>query len=306
DPTAIRRALIEKGVPSELAAREIATIADAPLLSAGRAQARQSEKLGMVLRLRRELAALSSHPTAIERRPTIEPDEFFERYYCTNTPLVLTEMTRDWPALSRWGVDDLRERFGNAEIEICSGREGDPTPDKNFEQHLEQTTVTELLRRIETTTGASNDDYLIAHNRALERSALGALLDDVVVPDFIEPEHHKGSASLWIGPAGSITPMHHDKCNILFCQIVGRKHFRIIEPGHIELLDRPDGFYCTLGDDELATLPAKEVVLEPGMTLFLPVGWWHDVRALDFSMSVSLLNFRRRLDADWYAPGQVP
>jgi ribosomal protein L16 Arg81 hydroxylase len=31
--------------------------------------------------------------------------------------------------------------------------------------------------------------------------------------------------------------------------------------------------------------------LNPGEALFIPVGWWHHVRALDVSISVSFTNF---------------
>jgi quercetin dioxygenase-like cupin family protein len=34
-----------------------------------------------------------------------------------------------------------------------------------------------------------------------------------------------------------------------------------------------------------------EVVVEPGEFLFIPVGWWHWVKALDISISVSFTSF---------------
>jgi len=98
--------------------------------------------------------------------------------------------------------------------------------------------------------------------------------------------------------------MHHDTCNILFCQVVGKKRFRLIDAAHTARLDEPNGFYSTLSQERIDELPCKEVVLEPGMALFLPVGWWHDVHSLEFSMSISLLNFKRTIVADWYAPGR--
>jgi ribosomal protein L16 Arg81 hydroxylase len=34
-----------------------------------------------------------------------------------------------------------------------------------------------------------------------------------------------------------------------------------------------------------------ELILKPGEVIFIPVGWWHHVRALDVSISVSFTNF---------------
>ena len=47
-----------------------------------------------------------------------------------------------------------------------------------------------------------------------------------------------------------------------------------------------------LGEYPLYGLTRRiELVLEPGEALFLPVGWWHAVRAIDLSLSVSFTNF---------------
>lgn len=301
----LQQELIAAGVPARLAAEELVAMSHPALLAAGRATTRRADRLQLVLDLKRQLTTLSQHPHGIEQRPTIEADEFYERYLCTNTPLVLTELTRAWPALRCWGKNDLLKRFGDEELEFCSGRASDPTPDKNFEQHRETGTVADFVERIDLRHDSGNDTYLIAHNHALDNSALRALLDDIIVPDFMDPMHGRGSASLWIGPAGTRTPMHHDTCNILFSQIVGRKRFRLLDPLCSEVLENLDGFYAQLDEESYASLAVKEVVLEPGMTLFLPAGWWHDVVALEFSMSISLLRFQRRIDLSWYTPGQV-
>jgi ribosomal protein L16 Arg81 hydroxylase len=34
-----------------------------------------------------------------------------------------------------------------------------------------------------------------------------------------------------------------------------------------------------------------DVILEPGETLFMPVGWWHHARALDVSITVTFTSF---------------
>jgi ribosomal protein L16 Arg81 hydroxylase len=41
------------------------------------------------------------------------------------------------------------------------------------------------------------------------------------------------------------------------------------------------------------------VLLDPGQVLFLPVGWWHHVRSMDISISLSFTNFRAANDYVW-------
>jgi ribosomal protein L16 Arg81 hydroxylase len=42
----------------------------------------------------------------------------------------------------------------------------------------------------------------------------------------------------------------------------------------------------------LADATLYDVVLEPGEILFMPLGWWHQVKALDFSVTMTFTNFR--------------
>jgi hypothetical protein len=39
--------------------------------------------------------------------------------------------------------------------------------------------------------------------------------------------------------------------------------------------------------------PVLETIIAPGEGIFLPVGWWHQVEALDLSASISFTSFRR-------------
>jgi ribosomal protein L16 Arg81 hydroxylase len=40
-------------------------------------------------------------------------------------------------------------------------------------------------------------------------------------------------------------------------------------------------------------VPVTETVLEPGECLFIPLGWWHWVRSLEISTSLTFTNFLR-------------
>lgn len=125
----------------------------------------------------------------------------------------------------------------------------------------------------------------------------------------------------WFGPAGTITPLHTDGYNNLLCQAVGSKYVRLYPPqaggrmrpmssdeGGVDMsntsaidLGAIEGWDADVGDDDdeetrehvqeqrdsLQGVEYFECILEPGDTLLIPVGWWHCVRSLSISFSVS-------------------
>lgn len=53
----------------------------------------------------------------------------------------------------------------------------------------------------------------------------------------------------------------------------------------------------------LAGLRIYDVTLEPGEIIFMPIGWWHQVKALSFSVTVTFTNFLWPNDAYRTYPG---
>jgi hypothetical protein len=301
-PDALIAGLVEDGVPAKRAADEVHSIASSAAIAAGHAVARTARQLELVAAIDRDVRALSASPREVERRAPPSADELFERYFCAGTPVLITGLMTAWPALARWSPTYFKERVGDAPIVITSGRAADPDYDRNYAKHLETTTMASFADRV-AAAGESNDFYMVSNNRNLEASSLRPLLDDVVIPtDYLDPERLQGCVSLWFGPKGTLTPLHHDTTNVLFCQIVGKKRFRLIAPQETSLLPGARDYYASIADArEGATI--KEVVVSPGEALFLPVGWWHEVEALDVSISLSFTNFHRPNRFDWYTPG---
>ncbi|PCC70214.1 Cupin-like domain-containing protein [Nannocystis exedens] len=304
EEAAIRAALAERGVPEAAIAGALARARRSPELAGARAATAGLRREALVNRLRRALRATSP---AIERRALPSPGEFLARYWATGTPVIFTDVVPRWPAFSRWSPADLRARFGSAEIEMSIGRAADDDPDVRFKQHVRRTTLADYVDRV-LMAGETNDLYLIANNRNLARPGLAGLLDDVALPaGYFDAARSAGCGALWFGPAGTVTSLHHDTSNILFFQVVGRKRFRLYPPDQPQLLAAARGVYSTLDPErpspELAGAFGFDEVLLPGEALFLPVGWWHHVRALDLSISVAFNNFVWPNDFEWYKPG---
>jgi len=81
-------------------------------------------------------------------------------------------------------------------------------------------------------------------------------------------------------------------------QVVGRKRWRFVSPLQTPLLYNHFQVYSDVDLDavdlrrhpDFAGVKVLDVVVEPGETMFLPLGWWHQVSSLDVSLSFSYSN----------------
>ena len=93
-----------------------------------------------------------------------------------------------------------------------------------------------------------------------------------------------------------MTPLHHDKTNLFMAQIVGRKRITLYPTAAIRYMHNVISVYTDADPDperspiDLRDAPRFEVTLFPGDAFFLPIAWWHHVRALDVSITVSVDN----------------
>ncbi len=296
----VASALAAEGLDAADAERAVSHITASPIFAAARPFARDARRAAMLGRLRRTMAAVG---TSVPRHAGIDAAAFANTFVAHGVPVVLTDLVTRWPGFGRWTPNTFAERFGDVEVDVMQGRESDPDYDRNAARHTTPMSMRRLVERI--SEGASNDVYLVARGRALERTPLSALLDEVAMPEgYLGPG--SGGAQLWLGPEGTVTPLHHDTSNILFCQVHGRKRWRLFPPHEPAALDRARSLYSSL-DPEAFVPPGAtmfDVVLEPGEALFVPVGTWHHVRALDPSISVAFNRLAFPNTFDWYRPGE--
>lgn len=310
---AVADVLVSRGVPRREVEKRIAEIESSPALSVARRAYNRVRQLGLVLDVARRSAALSDAPTEIERVSGLAASTFFERYYVANRPVVMTDLMRGWPARRKWRPSYFARHLGDAEVEVAVGREADPDYDMHTRALSRTMTMREAVERI-VAAGESNDVYLVANNRNIDRAALESLYRDVRLPeDILDVRKLRGAAALWLGPKGTVTPLHHDTSNILFFQVYGRKRFLLAPPREIAFLDGARGVYAAFDPEkpdatrypDAAKVAFQKVELGPGDALFIPVGYWHHVRALDLSISLAFVCFRRPNHFTWYRPGDV-
>jgi hypothetical protein len=306
-------AQLAKQMPRARARREVELIVASPMLAVCAQLARRVRRLELAAAIARAHRRAGPAPKTVERRPTPGAREFFRDYWAAHRPVVLTDALARSPALRRWTPRFFRERFGAQPIEVTTGREADPHYDQNFEAHRTRMRMDGFIDRV-LAAGTSNDLYMVSNNFTMRRPRFRALLRDVRPPRQLFEPLTPETTSLWIGPAGTVTPLHHDTTNILFTQIYGRKQVELVSPQESALLLDPlHGYYSPVELDDLASaghpalreLLVHRVIVKPGDALFIPAGWWHRVISLDVSISFSLLAFRRPNDFSWYKPGHV-
>jgi len=277
------------------AQRAIAALDDDPVYAAAQAVQQRHRKLEAVALNLQRLWASDSQYSTVEKRADVSDEEFLARYVRGCRPVVLTGHTRDWPAMRRWSPEDLKRRFGHLDVDIQAERNADANYEQNKLLLTKRVNLGTFVDRV-VQGGATNDYYMTANNEALRRPEFAPLLDDIgSLPPLCDRSQLANRSSFWFGPAGTVTPLHHDTLMLFHTQVVGRKRWRFVSPLEWSRVYNLRNVFSDvdLEHPDPARFPAfeeatlLEVVVEPGETMFLPLGWWHQVASLDVSLSFS-------------------
>jgi hypothetical protein len=285
------------GFDETTAAAEIELAAASPYLRGSKRLLNRLKKRDWLLEIHHRLNRLLPGAEAVDVRERLLRAEFLRDYYTTNRPVLIKGMLDDWPALQKWSPEYLKERFGNRMVEVQMNRLSNARYEVQKDRHRRQMSLSEyvdLVGRAET-----NDYYMTAANSGTNTSSLVELWDDIIqIPEYLDGSQRQ-RGFIWFGPSGTITPLHHDLTNNFMAQVYGRKLVRLI-PAH----DTPyvyNELHCFSSVDcgavDYKRFPrfrqARVIDCEigPGDLLFLPVGWWHYVKGLSISITVTFTNF---------------
>ncbi len=120
---------------------------------------------------------------------------------------------------------------GDRPVQVQANRTANPDYERNMAAHAATLGFDAFIDRI-VSPGAGNDTYLTAYNSAANAEALSALNADLGFLDaYLTRDAQAPHGMMWIGPAGTFTPLHHDLTNNLLVQLVGRKVVLMAAPG---------------------------------------------------------------------------
>ncbi len=294
----IFKTMIDDGLSPSESAAEIDLAARSPYLKGAERLCSRLKKREWLLAAYRKLNRLHSKAGEIERRHKLAHREFLDSYYCSSRPVIVTGMMDDWPALAKWSLDYFAHNFGDREVDVQVGRNAGGNYEADREKYRSKMIFSDFIDKVRT-SGVSNDIYITASNNSANKETLPELWDDIVqIPEYLNGGVlHNGF--LWIGPAGTITPFHHDLTNNFMAQVMGRKRILLTPSWDMPLMRNLFHVYSEI--DGRATPPdprprfgqpqVLECILNPGEILFLPVGCLHFVEALEISATVSFTNF---------------
>uniref|UniRef100_A0A0R3RV12 JmjC domain-containing protein n=1 Tax=Elaeophora elaphi TaxID=1147741 RepID=A0A0R3RV12_9BILA len=209
-------------------------------------------------------------------------------------PVIIRGLVNQWPAFTKWNFSYFNETIGHRTVPI---EIGSSYADSDWKQTL--MTFHDFIKKFVECENSDNPGYLAQH-RLFDQ--IPELLDDIIIPDYCafgEEGIDNVDMNIWIGPAGTVSPLHFDPKNNIFCQVVGRKFLRMVPAAESEnVYPRKDGILTNTSQldvryPDITKFPrfceahVFDCVLDAGECLFIPAGFWHYVLALDPSMSVS-------------------
>ena len=230
----------------------------------------------------------------------ISREDFYENYLKKRKPVVIRNMARKWPAYQKWTMDYMKEMVGDIEVPLYDSSKADPAaPINTAAAKMKFTEYIDLIKETPTDLRIFFFDPI---------KAAPQLLNDYIFPKDLMGGFLDKYPSMFFGGKGSVTFMHFDidMSHIFHTHFNGKKHVLLFDYKWKERLYKlPFATYALEDYDiehpDFEKFPALdgiegiECYLEHGDTLFMPTGWWHWMKYLDGSFSISL----RAWDKSW-------
>jgi hypothetical protein len=254
----------------------------------------------------------------VDRVDSIRPEDFRDQYYAQMKPLVISNLSKQWPAYQKWNWDFFRSIVGNVEVGLYNNIKSDAyTPINTADDYMRFGDYIDMIRK-------GPAEWRIFLFNIFEHAP--QITADFEWPEDLMKGFVKRYPMLFVGGKGSITHMHFDidLSHIMHTQFGGRKRVLLFpfEEQH-KLYRKPWEVLSFVNfehyfDDcnnklEIDRFPALklakgyEVILDHGDTLFMPAGYWHHMEYLDsgFAMSLRALqtSLSGKLKGAWYLLG---
>lgn len=224
---------------------------------------------------------------------TISPTDFKKNYLDKRKPVVIKNLTKDWPAREKWSTEYFKSLAGDIEVPLYDNSKADPSkPINAAAAKMKLRDYLDLIKREPTELRIFLFNFF---------KHVPSLKDDVIIPKDLMGGFIESMPAMFFGGSNSVTFLHYDidLPHIFHTHFGGRKHVILFEnKWKRRLYCIPNATYALEDYDVLnpdyKKFPAlqgvegQEVFLEHGDTLFMPTGYWHWMKYIDGSFSLSL------------------
>lgn len=242
---------------------------------------------------------MALHLTEIERVKTISKEDFFNNYVKKQKPLVIEQLTQDWPAYTKWNLQYIKEIAGEKTVPLYDDR---PVSYKDGfnEAHAQM----KMAEYIDLLLSRPTNFRIFLYNLMKE---VPSLSKDFKFPN-IGLRLVKQLPMLFFGGENSRVFMHFDidYSNILHFHFHGLKRCVLFAPNQTKylykiphaLISREDIDFDNPDFEKFPALQkAKGLVceLKHGEMLYMPEGYWHYMKYVTPGFSMSLRAFPRSI-----------
>ncbi|KAI5082355.1 hypothetical protein GOP47_0002098 [Adiantum capillus-veneris] len=260
------------------------------------------------------LKSAANAPISRVRCPSLQ--DFTRDWFQPQIPVVIEGAMENWKARG-WTIDTLAEKFGQTTVHIELSRwhkeerrwadfrdlYKQKEPVRKEELFIPQYPILledfiEIFLRDHEDQTAPLKGYLAQQQLLTDLPALAEGIED---PEYAKIGDGIYQRNVWLGPTGTITPLHRDPYYNVFAQVWGSKYIRVYAPTESEKLypfksnlylrntsevdiDAKDAFQRW---PDLQNAEYLECILNAGEMLFIPKKWWHYVKSREVSLSFS-------------------
>lgn len=243
---------------------------------------------------------MSMQITPINVVDYINKEDFITNYLNPRKPLVIRKATETWPAMQKWTFEYLKEVVGDVTVPLYDSSKANPSkPINAAASEMKFGDYIDLIQKEPT-------DLRIFLFDPIKYAP--KLQDDYRSPTDLMGGFLDKYPNMFFGGAGSVTFLHYDidLAHIFHTNFSGRKHVILFDYKWKErLYCIPFSTYALedydIENPDFKNFPAligiegQKAMLEHGDTLFMPTGYWHWMKYLDGSFSISL----RAWDKSW-------
>jgi hypothetical protein len=238
------------------------------------------------------------HP--IDTVDRIYPKDFKEKYLIPRRPLIIKDLTKSWPAREKWTPEYLKQVVGKKVVPLYDNAKADPS--KPINSAAAEMPFDEYIDLIRSSPTELRIFFFNIFKQAPQ------LLNDIVLPKDLMGGFLESMPAMFFGGSNSVTFLHYDidLPHIFHTHFGGRKHVILFEnKWKRRLYCLPNATYALEDYDvlnpDISKYPAldgiqgTEAFLDHGDTLFMPTGYWHWMKYIDGSYSLSLRAWDRSI-----------